>query len=473
MKAVDTNRRRLGIALCIALALCFSIPHKAFAITWTELHTDIRANVFSSQDIGSPWVSMQTWRYYDEWVQTASTTSTHSGTIKGTESVSGSYVNDHKGVETGTYTITLSSQPSYKIVYKSGGLYYGLSTAADSATSYYTNGTVYPDVYTNGTHHPLTFDVTASGNGGGNIKGTRTSIVSGTDTYTETISTNDITTESETGTVSGTLEQNGRIENDLICAQSSSWNIVNGNGYFCIGTYTSGSLPLIVKGDHIMITPTQGIFRSGTVGNGPNKQYSLTRTRILGMISFSNYVELSTDSTGHYVAQNNLMGVFVEFSTSGLIGSNTYFYDRPHFYIGSDAVEQADKHNVDATEEQTEELKDTTGSDTILDSVSDGGIDGFESKLGFLGQIAEINDSVSDVFSADSDSVVSFPGYSVQAAGVSFSVPASEIDVWSSMPELQDPCKFICTFGLVCVWLKGMERMFLVRILGDPDTSEE
>ena len=113
--------------------------------------------------------------------------------------------------------------------------------------------------------------------------------------------------------------------------------------------------------------------------------------------------------------------------------------------------------------QQTSEVMDTTGSDSVLDSALSGGESALTDRLGFVGQAMSIPNAFFEGVTSEEDSVVHFPGISV----LGLNIPATDVDIWSALPNLKTPCKTICTFVFIVAWLRGIQAIYGRIVQGD------
>ena len=122
-----------------------------------------------------------------------------------------------------------------------------------------------------------------------------------------------------------------------------------------------------------------------------------------------------------------------------------------------------------AVYQQTTEVMDTTGSDSVLDSALSGGESALTDRLGFVGQAMSIPNAFFEGVTSEEDSVVHFPGISVMG----LNIPAADIDIWSALPNLKTPCKTICTFVFIVAWLRGIQAIYGRIVQGDKVVTVE
>lgn len=95
-----------------------------------------------------------------------------------------------------------------------------------------------------------------------------------------------------------------------------------------------------------------------------------------------------------------------------------------------------------STQEQTETLVSTNGSNGIVSGVADSGITQVEN-LSLAQAATHLSEHmVSTMNTSEEDSTVVFPGLNLMG----FTIPAAEIDVWDYFPVLHTPVRVIVTF---------------------------
>lgn len=181
------------------------------------------------------------------------------------------------------------------------------------------------------------------------------------------------------------------------------------------------------------------------------------------------YVSTSFDYNSFTLpADADAVGLILRRSGSSGAWSSKVVLRPPSIYMVDPIVENT---IIEETEQQTETLMDTTGSGSILSGLTDGGVQGFNQKLGFLGQIGDVaNTFNSSLTNATANSVVQFPGIVVQ--GITL-VPAQGVDLWQNgLNAFEQPVKMAFTFAFVAAWVNGMKRLLDYQILGEPYSGE-
>lgn len=209
-------------------------------------------------------------------------------------------------------------------------------------------------------------------------------------------------------------------------------------------TWSSPGMPL-------MIRSSLGNFFQGT-----NPSWSIG-IKYLGSSSFTwyssskTYIDLSKDVIG------------VAFRTTTYYSINTTGVD---YYYGVSSLPELSYSTGNLVTEirnQTEELKDTSGSSTsasdVLDAYSE---ESFNTKLGAVSQVADIGSQLFQAFTtSQGGNGIQFPGYSIDLPIYgTLSVPASNIDIWGNFPAAETPVKTAVTFSMVMAWIHGLYRWY-------------
>lgn len=144
------------------------------------------------------------------------------------------------------------------------------------------------------------------------------------------------------------------------------------------------------------------------------------------------------------------------YSFSGMDGRFWGFTSLPKFF----KVTQVTNQDI---VNQTESLKDTTGSDSSFsDVVSSNSQSDFDTRLGAVSQVVDISGQLfTAVLNGSEGDGIPFSGYSVTLpVGGTLSVPSSTIDVWSMFPDAETPVRTALTLMLVIAWVHGVYRWY-------------
>lgn len=244
------------------------------------------------------------------------------------------------------------------------------------------------------------------------------------------------TTSSSVGTISSRF-YNSFIPKSTISIPAGSW------WSFCFGFSTP--LP---EGTIVLPSPPFNVMGSGTEFS--STRFDTYNTEVVSWSTSDGYVTLQPDEKGfyHVPGRADFLYLLVQneksFTTSGRIYSAapTIRFFMPDYTSNS-------------VEELGSKLLDTSGSDSVASGAVDSATGQIDESFGFMQQVASLTGKFTDI-SADSDSVVRFPGI----AFGSFSLPAQDVDIWSGFEELQTPCKVICTGVLILLWIHGVQSLY-------------
>lgn len=222
-----------------------------------------------------------------------------------------------------------------------------------------------------------------------------------------------------------------------------------------------GPFMLAPKGSELVIDFNRGtlgyIYLSDTSWSAePNFISSSGKLFVHGFRRDGSRFDITGDSSGRLILPEDAfaLGFTVQLnsSVSAPTGSYSWFISRPNIYIimPDDAA--------DAVRDQTDQIMSTDGSDSIVDSVTSGGEDGLLDRLGFIGTAISVPNSILQGMTSTADSSIQFPGVSLPQ--FDFEIPATSVDVWEYCPELETPCKLICTGVCVFLWLNGVKHLY-------------
>ncbi len=166
--------------------------------------------------------------------------------------------------------------------------------------------------------------------------------------------------------------------------------------------------------------------------------------------------DIRPDSTGRLIAPEDCYAIgftnVLDNPASAPTSSYSWFIPVPNFYI------VLPDEAADAIRDQTDQMMSTDGSDSIVDSVTSGGEDGLLDRLGFVGTAISVPNSILQGMTSTADSSIQFPGISLPQ--FEFEIPATTVDVWEYCPELETPCKLICTGVCIFLWLNGVKHLY-------------
>ena len=228
---------------------------------------------------------------------------------------------------------------------------------------------------------------------------------------------------------------------------------------YVVASVSSGSL---TQGMKFRMQPVFGslLGTDGTIAQGTNIPVTPTVYKYYGRRSGGSWYEL-TPTNGMFTAPYQLTFVAVACNARGCQGGNGYaklygFSNSLGVLVYSqqpDVVSAIDEQTqviTSVTDNQTEELKDTTGSGSIASGAISQGESIYENF-----SVNQLVDTVSGdirqaVYSTDSDSAVTFPGMSLMG----FTIPSVSIDPMTQLPVIADTVKLIVTFTFSAAFLR-------------------
>lgn len=223
---------------------------------------------------------------------------------------------------------------------------------------------------------------------------------------------------------------------------SGSFSYSNAFVSFCL--YSSGGWPSGVPFRAFMPRYITGYTSSGSTRFPLN----FSNCHVFGWSdSETGYVEIFSDSSGFFkLPPSEKPFVYLYFAFEvGSYSTKNLITTQPFFLLFSDS----------ATQSQTDQLMSVDGADSIASGQVDSATSQLDDSFGFMQQVASLTGKFTDI-SADSDSVVRFPGI----AFGSFSLPAQDVDIWAGFEELRTPCKVICTGVLILLWIHGVQSLY-------------
>lgn len=206
-------------------------------------------------------------------------------------------------------------------------------------------------------------------------------------------------------------------------------------------------------------------FRSLTVTNstvsaGEEVLLYPTQYKYYGRRQGGSWYEL-TPSNGMFTAPYQLTFVAVACNARGSAGANGY--DKVYgFGLSLDVLTYSQQPDVvsaideqtqvinSVTDNQTEELKDTSGSGSIASGAVSQGQDMYQN-FSVNQLVGSVTSNISQaVNSTESDSVVTFPGMSLMG----FTIQPVSIDPMTQLPVIADTVKLIVTFTFSAAFLR-------------------
>lgn len=168
------------------------------------------------------------------------------------------------------------------------------------------------------------------------------------------------------------------------------------------------------------------------------------------------------------------------FAFVGIDGLKLYYVQRSQSVIDNlngDSGTPISSTIEQETQQQTQELLDTSGSDTVLSSQMGDGVNGFIARLGFIAQIPQMVKDLYDVIlNTERNTYVHFPGVVVQGIEL---IPEQDVNVFQrglGSSEIAVNLRYFNTIILFIAWFNGMKRLLEHQLLGesyDPTESVE
>lgn len=244
---------------------------------------------------------------------------------------------------------------------------------------------------------------------------------------------------------------------------------------FAIGVKKFDGSPSFPAGDYYLSTPVSLAFAHintvSSSGYGPYFTFDVYSTGTTSLQSVDSYICIK-DSSGNWHKVNPASGYF----STDYTFDEIYFYSHlssPYSFAGLNErywgftslpkffrVTQVTNQDV---VNQTESLKDTTGSDkSFSDVVSSNSQSDFDTRLGAVSQVVDISGQLfTAVLDGSEGDGIPFAGYSVELpVGGTLSVPSSTVDIWSLFPDAETPVRTALTLILVIAWIHGVYRWY-------------
>ena len=223
-----------------------------------------------------------------------------------------------------------------------------------------------------------------------------------------------------------------------------------------------GAYPIVAQGENILFSyPKSLIGVSRFESSITTYDFVVGGGATLAAVSFDgvNWTQIIPGADGEWTATQPIYGVLVSAVFNGNINnSGESFVGVTQLPVCYRVVDDGTDQVVDAVNDQTDKIMSTEGSGSIVDSVTSGGEDGLLDRLGFVGTALSVPNSILQGMTAQADSSIQFPGISIPQ--FDFVIPAQSVDVWEYCPELETPCKLICTGVCIFLWLNGVKHLY-------------
>lgn len=212
------------------------------------------------------------------------------------------------------------------------------------------------------------------------------------------------------------------------------------------------------EGNKILCNTEDGnIYVNSTSVSSPTAYdyggYTITADNYRYFVSKSgnaDVTEVYPDSTGAFVMPFTAQYFFVTCNLENLsVASGNIWTVQSEFTLSYE--QPSDQNEVAAINNQTSQMMDTTGSDTVSSDAITDGVQTYED-LSLVQQVGTMLTQIqSAVNTTEQDGTIPFPG--LQLSG--FNIPAQTIDVWSFTPaaSLQPTIRGMVTFIFCAVFL--------------------
>lgn len=385
-------------------------------------------------------------------VTASSGTSSTSVTLSGTSTYNISYTNEQRKIEQNGYSESLLTP-------KTSATYYPFSYKVTTS-----GGSTYVDPTTSSRQLSLP-----------SVMGTYTGLQFWLPSEVGTLTGSG--TESLNGTTTGTYEEDGTVYLDR--------NV--GQGYYSCAAPTDGwtgnyCYCFVGYGD---VARGGGAYRQYIANIGESVRFYVPRftywiddvfvngvTKNGFAANYYGFAYMDETDTTHVVtnvtntyelpANARYVGVILRFDKREIQKGSFLVFKPFQMWIKASPIEQTIERE---TEQQTAELKDTTGSGTILSNLTGGGTEQFDENIGLFGQLTTVTDMFGEAITgATASGVIQFPGVTVMGVEL---VAAQSVDIWQGgLAQFETPVKAFMTFGLVAAWFNGMKHLFEVQVLG-------
>lgn len=202
--------------------------------------------------------------------------------------------------------------------------------------------------------------------------------------------------------------------------------------------------------------------------------------------------ELTKDSFGYYHVEGNTSLLHIVFRASNVTGLSSERLNKPYtrfsfynplkvlFTLRDQQIDDLQTQTIynttqinnkitQQTQQQTSELKDTTGSDSVI-SGTDGVTQQIQSKLGFIAETATITSNLYDAILYEGTGYVPFPEIAWQGQTI---IAAQNVPILGYIPSIEDDIKTFNTIVLFLAWLHGMHSLYARIFLGQVEVISE
>lgn len=278
---------------------------------------------------------------------------------------------------------------------------------------------------------------------------------------------------SGSGSSSGTIEHPDYATNDVVMLDLAGDGVVipsagtNDDGFYLFvgyrmwGRNASNEL-LFYKGQGIdLLSKMVPVWRDSVRA----KPFTWSYSGIYVIDSSGVGHLLRTPSEGYVTLPYSVSQLaFVFRGNAGNLGNannSRLFMERPVSYL---LDFDAERTITTQTQMQTQELKDTTGSNTLVGNAQSQFDAQIRSKLGFVSQTADIAHGIYDAMLYEGDGTVPFPGVSWDGMTI---IAAQDVPILGWMPDIEDDVKTGVTLVLFLAWLHGIHSLYARMFLGE------
>ena len=276
----------------------------------------------------------------------------------------------------------------------------------------------------------------------------------------------DMSHATSTGTVTGTQTKtesantDGTLHHDEFFTNHYKMIPYDGTGdylFVCLASPNGGNVG-IKDTQFYMPNTVMDYFRDGpTSPRAAFRYYKLCATTV-------NNRTLQGTEDGYITFDRAYKYVGVLYSLNNATKPNNYILmSAPTFYIVDTDVEKTVRQE---TQQQTQQLKDTTGSGTIVDGAIDGYQGEFDSRLGF---VSETTDIVSSLYTAamntNEKATITFPPLKWDGQVI---IAEQAVPVVGWLPkDYENRVRDITTLSLFLAWIHGIHSLYARIFLGE------
>lgn len=438
--------------MCLALFVlsCLGLPNRAYAapIDLMENQNEIMGTVSKTN-----WFADQSTlpRYMDTYWQYTSSYS-EDGTTSGTESVSGSEA---------AHTVTSSvSVPSYKI-----------TTAAYTATLRIEATTYAPYGFDEGGVYEIEFFENTSHAASPKIAYPSVQDTVAAHTETGTLSVPKVTVSSS-GTFSAQDTRVGVNEPWMYRLKLNGFTSTQENVY-AVMSFTGISMGGIDTGAAVhtgdIIKPVINPKPIRIDGQYTNRW--LYDVKYFGFWGGA-YHEFEIENDGTLRIPHESLYVVLLFRINNVTipsGAKYLYVNKPSLLLYNDfGLDKLSNDMESYTQQQTEELKDTTGADSVLSDIAGQG-SVMAQKLGFVYQTGAIARNLYDAMQYEGEGTVTFPALAWEGQTI---IAETDVPITGWLPSsIEDRVRDGVTLVFFLAWLHGMHSLYARIFLGQIETE--